>query len=72
MFVRYSCGYSSSVKTWIQNLRYDEGGEPEVGADTCNSWSHVTRDNSVKSVLKHVQHRSRSVMNICDSLQRYR
>ena len=58
--------HSSSVKSWILDARFSEAAE--AGEE-----GHVTSlrpEVGVRARLRGVQTRSRTVMNICDSLQR--
>ena len=57
--------YMSSVKSWIYGLRC---GEDEPWDD--NTWTRVRPETGVRQILRHIQSKSRGVMNICDSLQR--
>ena len=61
--------WSSSVKSWVHSLRDEEEGESMGDHDTlCSS---VRPETGVKLRLRQIQTRTRSVLNICDKLQRY-
>ena len=58
--------HSSSVKSWILSARFAEAEEmAEEGSVTS-----LRPEVGVRARLRLVQTRSRTVMNICDSLQR--
>ena len=59
--------WSNSVKSWIQFLRGEEH-EEEAG-ESENAVRTETTD-SVKQRLRQIQIKTRSVLNICDKIQR--
>ena len=58
--------HSSSVKSWILDARFAEAAEVSEEASVTSLRPEV----GVRARLRLVQTRSRTVMNICDSLQR--
>ena len=63
----FDCRWSNSVKSWIHFLRGEE--HVEEAGDTNNAVRTETTD-SVKQRLRQIQIKTRSVLNICDKIQR--